>query len=230
MLNILTKARPSQNVRDMYRYRCGYGPCVVFQKDALFQDESYESHYPAFQQLMGDLEVQRNGNFELQQERIQSSEYLLLPGDIAAINPGSNNGIPSADKWWLLQVNKAHPADRTASGYHVFGFWLNEEPATNDNSVEGRNFHLLTPSVKVYYGSIIKDIENKLPVVVPVEQLNAGWNNNSVSYVFTDEYCSKLDLISDKFRQDLELPESSNESADEETDEENEETNELYHE
>ena len=32
MLNVLTKARPSQNIRDLYKYRCGYGPSVIIQK------------------------------------------------------------------------------------------------------------------------------------------------------------------------------------------------------
>ncbi|XP_020908135.1 uncharacterized protein LOC110246159 [Exaiptasia diaphana] len=198
MFNTLTKAKPSQNVRDLYRYKCGYGPCVMFQKDALFQDETYNHHYPAFHQLMTDLEVQRNTT---NNERIVCNDYLLLPGDIAAVNPGSNEGIPSADKWWLLQINKAHPAGRTGSGCHVFGFWLNEEILHE----EGRRFHLLTPSVKVYYGSIIKDPESKLPIVVPVEELNAGWNTNSVSYAFSDEYCHKLDVLAERFRKDLDL-------------------------
>lgn len=35
MLNVLMKARPSQNIRGLYRYRCGYGPCVIIQKDML---------------------------------------------------------------------------------------------------------------------------------------------------------------------------------------------------
>ena len=29
MLNVLTKARPSQNIRDLYRYKCGYGPHLI---------------------------------------------------------------------------------------------------------------------------------------------------------------------------------------------------------
>ena len=33
MLNVLTKSRPCQNIRDLYRYKCGYGPCVIFQGD-----------------------------------------------------------------------------------------------------------------------------------------------------------------------------------------------------
>lgn len=37
MLNVLTKARPSQNIRDLYRYKCGYGPCVIIKKDVLLQ-------------------------------------------------------------------------------------------------------------------------------------------------------------------------------------------------
>ena len=39
LLNILTKAKPTQNVRDLYRYKCGYGPCVIIQKDMLVQDQ-----------------------------------------------------------------------------------------------------------------------------------------------------------------------------------------------
>ena len=33
MLNVLTRARPSQN-----GYKCGYGPCVIIQKDSILQN------------------------------------------------------------------------------------------------------------------------------------------------------------------------------------------------
>ncbi|XP_048577005.1 uncharacterized protein LOC116614083 [Nematostella vectensis] len=136
MLNVLTKAKPTQNVRDLYRYKCGYGPCVVFQKDMLLQDvTNNRSHYPAFDQLMSELQVQRDENRVQEHGRVQSDNYLFVPGDIVAINPGTDNGIPSADKWWLLQANKGHPSNKTGSGCHVFGFWLEEqEPEESDTS------------------------------------------------------------------------------------------------
>ena len=61
MLNVLTKARPSQNIRDLYRYKCGYGPCVIIQKESVLQDgiHEYQQNFPAFEQLMRDLQVQR---------------------------------------------------------------------------------------------------------------------------------------------------------------------------
>ena len=45
MLNVLTKSRPTQNVRDLYRYKCGYSPCVIFQKDVTLLDHGQP--YPA---------------------------------------------------------------------------------------------------------------------------------------------------------------------------------------
>ena len=108
MLNILTKANPTQNIRDLYRYKCGYGPCIIFQKNALLEDGGDVSrHYPDFEKLMMELEVRR-GESTSTGRRVDSGDYLFVPGDIVIVNPGVNDEIPSADKWWLLQVNKAH--------------------------------------------------------------------------------------------------------------------------
>ncbi|EDO32950.1 predicted protein [Nematostella vectensis] len=79
--------------------------------------------------------------------RVQSDNYLFVPGDIVAINPGTDNGIPSADKWWLLQANKGHRSNKTGSGCHVFGFWLEEQvPEKSDTS--NKQFRLLSAPVK----------------------------------------------------------------------------------
>lgn len=126
------------------------------------------------------------------------------------MNPGTDNGIPSADKWWLLQVNKPHASCRDRPGCQVFGFWLNEH--ISEESTSAKHYTLLPDSVKVYFGSIIKD--NKIPVVVPVEELNSDWQNGHVVYTFTNEYCSKLDELSDAFRRELNLVESNVEDTD----------------
>lgn len=54
MVNVLTKARPSQNIRDLHRYKCGYGPFVTIQKDMLLQGnaDKIELYYPAFADLI----------------------------------------------------------------------------------------------------------------------------------------------------------------------------------
>ncbi|KAJ7387572.1 hypothetical protein OS493_000906 [Desmophyllum pertusum] len=202
MLNVLTKARPSQNIRDLYRYKCGYGPCVIIQKDMLLQGSADECQlrFPAFDELMRDLEIRR-GEHTTEIGRVPSSDYLFVAGDIVAVNPGTDNGIPSGDKWWLLQVNKTHASSRDRPGCQIFGFWLNEH--TSDESTSGKHFTLLPDSVKVYFGSIIKD--NKIPVVVPVEELNSDWQNGHVVYTFTNEYCNKLDELSNDFRRELNL-------------------------
>ena len=64
MLNVLTKARPSQNIRYMYRYKCGYGPCVIIQNDVLLQGntDQIQLHYPAFSDLTRGLEIRRGEN------------------------------------------------------------------------------------------------------------------------------------------------------------------------
>ena len=81
------------------------------------------------------------------------------------MNPGTDNDIPSAAKWWLLQVNKPHASSRDRSGCQIFGFGLNEH--TSDKSTSAKHFTLLPDSVKVYFGSIIK--HNKIPVVAPAK-------------------------------------------------------------
>ncbi|KAJ7387570.1 hypothetical protein OS493_000904 [Desmophyllum pertusum] len=215
MLNVLTKARPSQNIRDLYRYKCGYGPCVIIQKDMLLQGSADECQlrFPAFYELMRDLEIRRGEN-TAEIDLVPSSDYLFVPGDIVAVNPGTDNGIPSSDKWWLLQVNKPHASSRDRPGCQIFGFWLNEH--TSDESTSGKHFTLLPDSVKVYFGSIIQD--NKIPVVVPVEELNSDWQNGHVVYTFTNEYCNKLDELSNAFRRELNLVESGVEESDVDSD------------
>ena len=66
--------------------------------------------------------------------------------------------------------------------------------------------------MKVYFGSIIKD--NKIPLVVPVEELSSGWQNGNVLFTFTNEYCDKLDELSDAFRRELNVAESDAEESD----------------
>ena len=132
--------------------------------------------------------------------RVQSDDYLFVPGDIIAVNPGTDNGIPSGDKWWLLQVNKPHPLTKNRPGCRIFGFWLDEKE-NEDDSIPGRHFALLSTPVKVHYGSIIKD--DNAPLVIPVEEFNSGWQSGHVMYAFTDEYCLWLDEMSDAYQRHL---------------------------
>lgn len=53
---------------------------------------------------MRELEIRRGEN-TTEIGYAPSSDYLFGPGDIVAVNPGTDDGIPSGDKWWLLQVN-----------------------------------------------------------------------------------------------------------------------------
>lgn len=92
----------------------------------------------------------------------------------------------------------------TNGGCHAFGFWLDEQ-ATEESTI-GKHFALLPNPVKVYFGSIIKD--NKIPLVVPVEELSSGWQNGHVLFTFTNEHCDKLDELSDDFRKELNIAES----------------------
>ena len=84
------------------------------------------------------------------------------------MSPGTDNGIPSADKWWLLyQVKRPHASskDRSTGRCQIFKFCLKEH--TTDEFTSTKHITLLPDSAKVYFGSIIKD--NKIPLVVPVE-------------------------------------------------------------
>lgn len=98
-------------------------------------------HFPAFDHLMRELEI-RKGENTPEIGHVPSNNYFFVPGDIVAVTPGTDNGIPSGDKWLPHQVNKAHESSRNRSGCHVFGFWLNElaEQATDESSA-GKHFH-----------------------------------------------------------------------------------------
>ena len=172
MLNTLTKANPTQNIRDLYRYKCGYGPCTIFQKDALLEDGNDVSrHYPDFEKLMKELEVRR-GESASTDRRIDSGDYLFVHGDIVIVNPGVNDEIPSADEWWLLQVNKAHHSNKSGNACIVYGFWLDEQLQSKDNC---RVFSLMSIPVKVYFGSIIKNAGT--PLLIPANDRMARWKS-----------------------------------------------------
>ena len=219
MLNVLTKATPTQNIRDLYRYKCGYGPCVLFQKDALLEDGNDVSrHYPDFEKLMNDLTVRRGG-CRSTDRRVDSGDYLLVPGDILIVNPGVNNNIPSADKWWLLQVNKAHHSSKTGSACLVYGFWLDEQLRRQDDQ-DCRVFSLQSNPVKIYFGSIIKNAGTSL--VIPASEITTGWRDGRVSYAFSNAYCARLDYLSDQHPLSLESNVSDTEESDSATEDESE--------
>ena len=50
----------------------------------------------------------------------------------------------------------------------------------------------------IYYGSVIKS--GGKPTVIPVEQLNTGWNHGSVVYKLSDDYVRHLDKVSEESR------------------------------
>ena len=52
--------------------------------------------FPAFDELMRALEIRRGEN-TTEIGRVPSSDYLFVPGNIVAVNPGTDNGIPSGD-------------------------------------------------------------------------------------------------------------------------------------
>ena len=79
-----------------------------------------------------ELEVRR-GESTSTGRRVDSGDYLFVPGDIVIVNPGVNDEIPSADKWWLLQVNKAHHSYKSGNACIVYGFWLDELLQSKDD-------------------------------------------------------------------------------------------------
>lgn len=112
----------------------------------------------------------------------------------------------------VFEVNKAHESSTNRSGCHEFGCWfIEQEEQSSDESQSGKHFSLFSNPVKVYYGSIIKD---KIPVVLPVEELSSGWQNGHMMYTFTRQYCNKLDELSDAFRKEFTLAESNEGESD----------------
>lgn len=172
--------------------------------------DQIQLHYPAFSDLMRGLEIRRGKNTP-EIGRVPSNNYLFVPGDITAVNSGTDDGVPSGDKWWLLQVNKPHESNRDRPRCHVFGYWLNEQAASKE-SILGKHFSLLPNPVKIYFGSIIKD--NKISVVVPVEELSSGWQSGNVLFTFTNEYCTKLNELSFNYRGELDIAQSNVEESD----------------
>ncbi|CAB4007206.1 Hypothetical predicted protein [Paramuricea clavata] len=219
VMNMITRALPTQNVRDVYRAKCGYAPCIVDQLDASLFDETDadKRYYPSFQQLMDELHESINSNSELDQRNVGNNDFVLLAGDIAAVNPGTENGIPSGDKWWLLQVNKAVPSSKTSSGCHVSGFWLEQLPSSEQPD-QGCALRLQRGVAKTYYGSLIKT--NDKPAVISVEQLNAGWQDGAVVYKLTQEFIHNLDKLSDEFRDKLFGQHESEDNSDSDSDDE----------
>lgn len=224
-LNTLTKAMPSQNARDVYRSKCGFAPCVVDQLDStLFQStDANLRYYPSFQQLMTELSTSEN----VPSTTGLNEDYHLIPGDIVAVNPGTEDGIPSGDKWWLLQVSRGLPTSKTSNGCHVSGFWLEMLPSLQQPD-HGCALRLQRGNVTIYYGSLIKTY-GKL-TVIPVEELNTGWENGFVVYKLTDDYVRHLDKVSDDFRMTVSVPDVSSTYEEDEHEEVDEETErELVH-
>ena len=194
-LNTLTKAVPSLNARDIYRSKCGFAPCVVDQLDCtLFQPSDANLRYfPSFQQLMSEISTNDN----VSTTTGVNEDYNLIPGDIVAVNPGTEDGIPSGDKWWLLQVSRGLPSSKTSNGCHVSGFWLEMLPSSQQPD-HGCALRLQRGNTTIYYGSVIKS--GGKPTVIPVEQLNTGWNHGSVVYKLSDDYVRHLDKVSEESR------------------------------
>ena len=94
-LNSLTKAVPTQNIRDIYRARCGFAPCIVHQRDTItFEDQdALLRYYPSFEELMKEMSTKANEPFQFNTVSIQNESNFLVPGDIAAVNPGTEDGI-----------------------------------------------------------------------------------------------------------------------------------------
>lgn len=72
----------------------------------------------------------------------------------------------------------------------------------------------------IYYGSVIKSCGK--PIVIPVEQLNTGWNCGLVVYKLYDDYIRHLDKVSEEFQMTFCVPDESascDESDDEDADE-----------
>ena len=227
VMNMPTKALPTQNVRDVYRARCGYAPCIIEQVDAaLFQDkDACERYYPSFEQLMDELNEDIDNN-DVNTNIAKNNDYSLLVGDIVAVNPGKENGIPSGDKWWLLQVNKALPCTKSSSGCHVSGFWLEMLPSSQQPE-QGCALKLQRDSAKTYYGSLIK--KDDKPAVIPVEELNSGWRDGAAVYKLTQEFAHSLDEISDDFRHCLDKPDERELQSSDSGSEDDAMTRELAH-
>ena len=165
---------------------------------------------------MAALNVQRE-NTSAPEERIAADDHVFLPRDIV-VDPGTINGIPAGDKWWLLQIKKAHPSSRTKSASNVFGFWLDEHHDQQNEDGSARHFRLSSEPVKVYYGSIIK--QDELPLLIPNDKLHSGWREGAILYSFDSEYCAHIDCISDKYRKSLDKSTSDPAESDDSDNEE----------
>lgn len=171
---------PSQNATDVYQLMCGFAPCAVDKLDCtLFQPSNANLiYYPSH----------------------------LIPGDIMAVNPGTEDGILSGDTWWLPQVSRGLPTSKTSNGCHVPGFWLEMVPSSQQ-PVHGCALRLQRGNTTIYYGSVTKSCSK--PTVTPVEPFNTGWKHGSVVYKWSDEYVQHLCKVSDNFLMTFCVPDES---------------------
>ena len=142
---------PSQNATDVYRSKCGFTSSVVDQLDCtLFQpSDANLIYYPSFQQLMSKISTSDN----IPTTTGVDEDYHLIPGEIMAVNPGTEDGILSGDTWWLPQVSRGLPTSKTSNGCHVPGFWLEMVPSSQQ-PVHGCALRLQRGNTTIHNGSV----------------------------------------------------------------------------
>ena len=95
---------------------------------------------------------------------------------------------------------------KPSNGCHVSGFWLEMLPSSQQPDY-GCALRLQRGNTTIYYGSVIKSCCK--PTVIPIEQLNTGWNHGSVVYKLSDDYVRHLDKVSEEFRMAFCVPDES---------------------
>lgn len=71
--------------------------CTLFQSS-----NANPVYYPSFQQLMSEIST----SDKVPTKTGVDEDYHLIPGDIMAVNPETEDGILSGDTWWLPQVSR----------------------------------------------------------------------------------------------------------------------------
>ena len=166
------RPQPTQGVRDKYKAPPGFAPSVT----------TFTRMAPADQELEFDSLYAETSTSATEASAIE--DKVLEAGDIVAALAGEEDGVVSADDWWLFRVKQ--DLFRASKLSNVYGQWLEYEStdsAGNQLYVDGRES-------SVYFSTLLKD-EMQLPFLIVRE----NYDECDDGIIINPEVCSKLDEL-----------------------------------
>ncbi|XP_041456017.1 uncharacterized protein LOC121408570 [Lytechinus variegatus] len=198
-LNRIYRPQPTQTVREKYKAKNGYAPVTVQRKDVPSESYMSQRNLSALTSFQGTLSKTRK-------TQLNTEDFLLMRGDIVPVLAGANyaHDGPQIDNWWLLQVTEPVLARDIGERTRVTDMWLDKVAVNYDGT---NTFKLLDDTtVKIPFGSLIKDIEDGDPLVVPVDVFSTEFdadNMDKLVYSFHPEYIQQLDDLGEEAQYQL---------------------------